>query len=287
VSAGNGATKSSAPTPAEFTDAISAEEKIAAEAAEIRGAEDSLTSDLFQKLYPLLRKPIPGAFIQKIGTTQGKPYESTGVRSVQVQIDRMNNVLTPRWWRVLKSYASDGKVCEVTVLVGNGLWGPEDGREVFAEGNSSGGVDRGSTEGNVYKGSFTNAAKPAFARIGPGHEVYLGAADLDPDVNQEVANEAGKASAAAQKADTAEIGLSIAGKLVDRAWKIPAARKSLQLAASHAAGRDVGDCSTKKGATEGLVGLTYSQAEKLERWISKKETEAEVDAPAEKQDGEE
>jgi hypothetical protein len=289
VSAENGATKSPEPTSDEFAQALAAEEEIAAAAAEIRDeADGELSADLFLRLWPLLRKPIPAAFIQKIGTTKGKPYESTGIRSVQVQIDRMNNVLTPMHWRVLQSCNENGTVCEVTVLVGNGLWGDEADREIFAEGSSYGGVDRGSTAGNVFKGSFTNAAKPAFARVGPGHEVYLGAADLDPDVNHEVADESGKAKAG-NPADDAEIGLSIAGKLVDRAWKIPAARKSLQLAASHAAGRDVGDCSTPKGATEGLVGLTYPQAEKLERWISKKETEteAEVDAPAEKQDGEE
>lgn len=68
------------------------------------------------------------------------------------------------------------------------------------------------------------------------------------------------------------IGKEIAKKIVDRVWSIPAAKKSLQLAASHAAGTDVGDCATKAKAVEALAALEFGQAEKLDRWIAKKES---------------
>ncbi len=275
------------PTDAQRAEAIASEQEIADEAAEIRSeanADDGLTAELFMKLYPLLCLPIPSGFIQTIPPTEGKPYESTGVRSVQVQIDRMNNVLTPLWWWYDEHFEDGGKLALVTVIVGN-RFHKEEHREIMVRRTSHGGVGRGSGSGNIYKGSFTNAAKLAIARVGPGHEVYLGAADLDPDVNREVAEQK-VASNGAPAADS-HIGPGIAGKLVNRAWKVASAKTSLRLAASHAADSDVGDCSNKKSAVEGLAGLTYEQAEKLDRWLTKKETEAEVDAPAPKESGDE
>ncbi len=73
-----------------------------------------------------------------------------------------------------------------------------------------------------------------------------------------------------QAPDTGKIGNQIAKKLVDRAWEVPGAKAQLQLAASHAAGRDVGDCGTKVKAAKAIAGLTFGQAEKLDRWIAKK-----------------
>lgn len=139
-----------------------------------------LSPDLFAELYSLLRRPIPPGYIEHVGETTGKPYDSTGVRSVQVQIDRLNNVLTPLWWHFTDEYEQEGKLCKVTVTVD-------------VEGNprsfsSYGGMNRGSTVGNLYKGSFTNAAKLAIARLGPGWEVYVGAADFDPDTDKSAAN---------------------------------------------------------------------------------------------------
>lgn len=260
-----------------LADAIASEQQIAQEAAAIREKSDdqALTPALFLELYPLLCKPIPAGFIQKIGATKGKPYISTGIRSVQVQIDRMNNVLTPLWWRDMVEYEDGGKLATVTVIVGD-YQRPD--LEPLVIRSSRGGVGQGSGIGNIYKGSYTNAAKLAFARLGPGHEVYLGAADLDPDVNQEVADQSSGGGSSQQTAEAAEVGPSIAVQMVDRAWDIPTAKQSLQLAASSAAGRDVGDCSTKKAAKEALAGLTFPQAEKLDRWIEKKKAEVEVDA---------
>jgi hypothetical protein len=173
----------SAQEEAGLDEAIRSEEEIAARAAEIRGDNSELTPDLFLKLWPLLKEPIPSGFIRSVGVTEGKPYASTGVRSEQVLIDRMNNVLTPLWWWDEVEWSEEGKVAEVTICVGTL------GGDVLLKRSSRGGVNRGSTLGNVFKGSKTNAAKRAFAAIGPGHEVYLGAADLDPDTNEDAAKQ--------------------------------------------------------------------------------------------------
>lgn len=174
--------------PDALAQAMGYEEGIADEAATTRGEEQSLTPELFMALRKLLRKPIPPAYIEQIpALDKGKPYESTGVRSVQVQIDRMDNVLTPLWWNYGEpDYSSDAKVCKVTVTV--------DVAGYPLIRSSYGGVQAGSGEGNIRKGAFTNAAKLAIARIGPGWEIYVGAPDLDPDVNKAVAEQQGAAS---------------------------------------------------------------------------------------------
>lgn len=224
----------------------------------------TLTRDIFDKLYPLLCKPIHEAHIQTVGKLTGKPYESTGISSVQVQIDRMNNVLTPLWWRDEADYSEGGKLCKVTVQVGDSQSKP------MIERSSYGGVDRGSSLGNIYKGSYTNAAKLAFARLGPGREVYLGTTDLDPDVDQELAEDAGQRKAA----PGGSIGPEIAKTIVDNAWKVDEAKKNFRLAASHEAGSDVGDCSTKAKAQAAIEGLSFETAERLNRWITKKGQES-------------
>jgi hypothetical protein len=170
--------------------AILHEQAIADEAAQIRGDETDLTTALFMKLWPLLRKPIPEAFIVTTGIVKGKPYESTGVKSVQVLSGRMDAVLTPcSWWEEIHYFGDDvdyergGNLCEVTVHVG------VPGEKPLFSRSSRGGVNQASTLGNRYKGSYTNAAKRAFAAVGPGHEIYLGAADLDPDTNPDAAKQ--------------------------------------------------------------------------------------------------
>jgi len=67
------------------------------------------------------------------------------------------------------------------------------------------------------------------------------------------------------------VGSDIAKKLVDRVWKVSAAKRSIQLAASHVADRDVGPCGTKAAAAKAIATLTFLEAEKLDRWITKKE----------------
>ena len=249
-----------------LTEALTHEQGIADEAAEIRGDAKELTPALFMELWPLLKRPIPAAFIQTVGKTQGKPYESTGIRSVQVQVDRMNNVLTPMWWWDHASYEEGGKLAFVTVMVGNRKPG-ETPDEILAVRRSSGGVDRGSTIGNVHKGSYTNAAKLAFARLGIGHEVYVGATDLDPDVDADLASQTDQPVDAEKP-----VGNGIAGKLVDRIWAVPAAKDKARLAISHAANGDVGEVNTKPKAKKVIAALNFQQAERLDRWISGKES---------------
>ena len=48
---------------------------------------------------------------------------------------------------------------------------------------------------------------------------------------------------------------------------------TLQLAASHVAGFDVGDCSTKPKAKKALQKLSANDGERLNAWISKKADE--------------
>lgn len=176
--------------------AMEYEQAIADEAAKIRadhyGGKDAafggMDAALFVKLWPLLRRPIPAGFITTTPKVKGKPYESTGIRSVQVCTDRMDAVLTPLAWTIEDEYENNGKLCRVTVTVlsakGEGL----------VRRSSYGGMDHASTGGNLMKGSFTNAAKRAFGLIGVGHEVYLGAADGDPDTDESAAAEQGKAA---------------------------------------------------------------------------------------------
>jgi hypothetical protein len=161
--------------------AITHEEAIRAEAEAIRGDASELTPALLRKLRPLLRKPIPSAFIQSVGVVKGKPYESTGIKSVQVQMDRLDNVLGSDWWGYTRTFHDDGRLCEVVAWVGS------DPERPLVRRDSFGGVNQASTTGNLYKGSFTNAAKPCFARLGPGWEVYVGATDFDPDTDAEAA----------------------------------------------------------------------------------------------------
>lgn len=197
-------------TPDPLAEAIAHEDAIADEATAIREEATTIDAALFLKLWPLLRRPIPAGFITTTGVVKGKPYPSTGVKSMQVLIDRMNNVLTPLWWWYEVEYfgaGSDaGTLAEVTVYVGERAGKPF----ILTQATSRGGVNQASTLGNRYKGSETNAAKRAFAQIGPGHEVYLGATDLDPDVStdaakaQEVSQGDGQAEAETLSADRAE-----------------------------------------------------------------------------------
>jgi hypothetical protein len=175
------------------SEAVASEHEIAKEAETIRGDATVLSDAMFLKLLPLLRRPIPEGFIQTIGQVKGKPYDSTGIKSVQAQIDRMDAVLTPLWWNSSVVYQDEGRLAHVVVRVQQG-----EGR-VLCEREAWGGVDRASTAGNLYKGSYTNAAKQAFARIGPGHEVYLGVTDLDPDVNEQAAAEQAKVPGGARQ----------------------------------------------------------------------------------------
>lgn len=182
---------------AKLDDAMASERALGDRATCLRGETHELTPDLFLKLWPLLREKIPDGFIRSLGKMEGKPYASIGVSAVQVQVTRMDNVLTPLWWWDEVEYHKDGKLAHVRVHVGDAA-----SRTPLYSREAWGGVNRGSTEGNLYKGSYTNAAKVAFARVGPGHEVYMGATDFDPDTDEEAAKEQGKS----QRASSASAG---------------------------------------------------------------------------------
>lgn len=247
------------------------EAAIAEGAAEIRGDAVGLRPELFLQLWPLLLLPIPEAYIETIPAVTGKPYVSTGIKSVQVQIDRMNNVLTPLWWWQAVDYEAGGTVCHVEVFVGDRHGEmvevqrfqerqPETiGSGVLASGESWGGVDRGSTKGNVYKGSYTNAAKRAFAALGVGHEIYLGTTDLDPDVSP-------------PEGEQAAAGDDLAAKLWDRAFELGLVAR-LQLTASHIAGRDVGPCDPREKGIAALASLTLEQMNELDTRLQRKADE--------------
>jgi hypothetical protein len=241
------------------------EQAIADEATELRGDATVLDLRLFLKLYPLLRKPIPQGFIKTTGVVTGKPYPSTGVSSVQVQISRMDNVLTPAWWWDETEYQLDGVLARVLVGVGTKDV-PLYVREAW------GGVKQASTVGNLYKGSYTNAAKLAFARVGPGWEVYVGATDFDPDTDEDAAKE--QARGASRSAGTGEkkIAKTRAEGLVKAAIRAGVLDK-LQLAATHVHGEDVGGCDTEAEAVKALLKLTVSQANKVREWTEKKAAE--------------
>mgnify|MGYP001565878183 CR=1 FL=1 len=109
--------------------------------------------------------------------------------------------------------------------------------------------------------------KLAFARLGIGLEGYVGATDLDPDVDADLASQT------EQPMDGEKpVGNGIAGKLVDRIWAVPAAKDKARLAISHAANGDVGEVNTKPKAKKVIAALNFQQAERLDRWISGKES---------------
>lgn len=245
--------------------AIAHEAELGRSARQEWGEQENLTPLVLERLWPLLAAPIPAAFIQRIGRVQGKPYESTGIKSVQVQIDRMNAILGPAWWRDEATYEDGGTLCHVEIIVGR------IGQEPLAIRRAVGGVDRASSRGNLYKGSYTNAAKLAFARLGPGHEIYLDAADFDPDVDEAAAAEQAQGE---QESDEPEGELThgLAKQLVDRAWQL-GLKDKFRLAASHAAGNDIGEAGTKKDAIEALRGLPISVGQRLDLWLQRKADE--------------
>lgn len=171
--------------PTVWESAAEWERYLALEAKAIRKPGQHLSPELFEELAPLLRAPIHPDHLETLPPMPGKPYESTGIKSVQVQINRMDAVLGPTNWRDACTWEQNGRLALVSVQVLEG--GP--GGEPMVYRYSHGGVDHGSSLGNIHKGSYTNAAKLAFARVGVGHEVYMGEADLDPDVNAEVAEQ--------------------------------------------------------------------------------------------------
>jgi hypothetical protein len=242
------------PNPQALADAIAYEQEIADRAQEIRGDKTYLDEALFLRLWPLLREPIPAGFIVTTEATRGKPYDSTGIKSLQVQIDRMDNVLTPLNWEWHTEWSAEGRVADVKVTI----FAAGEPDNVLVKRRARGGVNQASTDGNLQKGSETNAAKLALARIGVGHEIYLGVTDFDPDVDPDAAKEQGKPDPAPK---VERIDADRAAHLRDLFDKSDLDAKKLQ---------------TKLGAlgvinvrtvNQGLASLTPGQAAELEEWI--------------------
>jgi hypothetical protein len=183
------------PKKSKVAEAVAYERDLAEQAAKIRGENSPPTMDrqLFMALWPLLTAPVPEGFLLMVSAGEGKPYPSTGVRSVQVQKNRLDNVLGPLWWSESREYSDDYKLCRVIVTVHDSDGG------VLLSREAVGGVDRGNTLGNKAKGSYTNAAKQAFAQIGPGREVYMRTTDSDPDVDPDAARQQSRAPRVARE----------------------------------------------------------------------------------------
>lgn len=178
------ATETAAPAPAaETTDTLDFGQ-LRAEAAEIRvrhGYRGKLTNALLLDLEALLNTPIPEGYLLHSAPTEGKPYHSTGLKSIQVQVDIANAVLGSAHWRLLTHYKTE-HVCHAWVIIGNNLLpaklianGEEvepNGADILTTRDGWGGVKRSNHEGDGRKGAQTNASKRALAQAGPGSNVY-------------------------------------------------------------------------------------------------------------------
>lgn len=243
--------KANAPDP--LVAAIAYEQTILDAANEAWGDEVHITPALYVTLRALARRPIPAGFIEHVPEVKGKPYASTGVKSVQVQMDRLDNVFRS-FWDYTATYTENGSLCYVVAWVG-----PNE-QEAYTTRDSYGGVDRGSTKGNVYKGSFTNAAKPAFARLGPGWEVYVGAADFDPDTDKSAAEQQGTAAPTADK---------------DPARPLPPEKVLPLLEVVKAAGLlDDLPMKLRQCGVDAVEKLTVEQALSVHEWASKAKADA-------------
>lgn len=198
-------------TPEQLAEAIESEAQLAAECAEIRDAAKSFPGTLIRKLFlqlePKMKTPIPEGFLIAVSKGKGKPYDSKGVRALQVQVNRMDAVWTPLFWDWRTEWIAPS-LAEVTVWVG------ESEEKALVTRKARGGMNGGSTVGNHFKGTETNAGKLAFARIGPGNEVYLGATDFDPDTDEVAAEEQAHASSGklpAEKVEALQQAVSAAG----------------------------------------------------------------------------
>lgn len=162
-----------------------------------------MTHEILRLLEPLLYEPTPPRYIKHTpkknkaqGRNEGLPFDTTGLRSMQIQVDRFNDILGLGHWRYLLHYERDGSICKCVIIIGNDLqWARLDengglvpytviGNEVeyayILSDNSGWGGHRAQDGGNTYKGAETNAFKRCAAHFGPGADVYR--IDYDPDV---------------------------------------------------------------------------------------------------------
>jgi hypothetical protein len=175
------------------------------------GYDGLLTAGVLRKLQPLLDEPLNPRHIVTTGPAEkGKPYVSTGIQSVQTQIERLNEVIGLAHFRLLPYWTPDGTKCRVHAIIGNDLqWAHLDAHgdlvpytlldgtvglasgpvyagvkeaEVIAHADGWGGHGRGTAPADTLKGAETNAAKRTIARLGPGGHVYE--LDFEDDPHQ-------------------------------------------------------------------------------------------------------
>lgn len=193
----------------------------AAEILSDAGYDGSLTSAMLAKLQPLLDEPINPRHIVTTGPAErGKPITTTGIRSVQVQVDRLREVLGASHYRLLPHHTEQGDRCRMHVVIGNDLqwcaltpagelqpytvvpgsvanatgavYAGVERAEVLAHADGWGGHQRGSAPADTWKGAETNAAKRVIARLGPGAHVYR--LDFEDDPHQpEIASQRARA----------------------------------------------------------------------------------------------
>lgn len=226
-----------------------ADETRADRAAALWGDDTQLTGAILRKLRPLLREPINPRHVVTTGAAEGgKPMVTTGIRSVQVQVDRLDEVLGADHFRLLARHTPDGIRCRVHIVIGNDLqWCHLDAdgelhpytllpdtaavagsggtvyagvqeADVLVHGDSWGGHKRGSAPADIWKGAFTNAAKLAIARhAGPGDHVYRLEFEDDPQAPEARAPRRGQqqAQAPAPVMEGAPITEAQAAKLIN------------------------------------------------------------------------
>ena len=131
----------------------------------------------------------PEALITTEPPTEGKPYTSTGLSSLQPQIDVMHAIFGPPHWRLRERELEDG-VLDLELVIGNDLDAPpridaatgeahETPAEVLLRHRMRGSHTRGRSHGDRYKGALTNGAKRLLAMSGACADVWRFGPDPD------------------------------------------------------------------------------------------------------------
>jgi hypothetical protein len=131
----------------------------------------------------------PEALITTEPPTEGKPYTSTGLSSLQPQIDVMHAIFGPPHWRLREREIEDG-VLDLELVIGNDLDAPpqidpatgearETPVEVLLCHRMRGSHTRGRSHGDRYKGALTNGAKRLLAMSGACADVWRFGPDPD------------------------------------------------------------------------------------------------------------
>jgi hypothetical protein len=131
----------------------------------------------------------PEALITTEPPTEGKPYTSTGLSSLQPQIDVMHAIFGPPHWRLRERELEDG-VLDLELVIGNDLDAPpridaatgeahQTPAEVLLRHRMRGSHTRGRSHGDRYKGALTNGAKRLLAMSGACADVWRFGPDPD------------------------------------------------------------------------------------------------------------